>query len=647
MQLSLNAFVARGATAAQQRQLREKTATEAEAKKASEAARIGLAWPRCGRRRVGAPSRQDRWVELLYAQINQGLLIPEGLTANVPGWWTPGQSLVSAVDALSAELAEIPTPTPPPSADPVVDAAAIEAVEAPDPEAVGVPPKKRYKTMDPDVKEWFLTTHDVMVAKHNWGLVRALRWAKQVAPELFAHLHPDTPRKWKAEPLAEKRGRRSLLSAGVVSHLASTAERICEAFPVGASVMKVVFEEELKAMKIYQTLSLRTVQRFMETQGFTFRAKGCARKTFTDAQAQDAIDNVAQKLAYVMDLHDIPKDRVINLDETSCRMIPLAARGWAKVRDASKWRGDKLAQATVLLAARAVPGPLWAQAIFKGKTTRGTPIGPLPLGVRVDFAPSHWTNCDSFYSMFEWIDSDINATSPGRPWIALLDCASVHISKEFLSKAREGLPWVKKIYIPAGYTSVAQPLDVAFMKAFKCAMARTAGEHFARCVLQQEPGAPVQVEMGAQIIRPIFVAWVANAIKQIDKEIHFSKGWESIMPTDSRAVLAAAHEVHARGDLFRQVKGRVIPEDQDGDIVVAEDAADDEANEEDDADEGLLVEEFDTDEGAVVEHAGAPAGAASSSSSDPAPPAEVPRPATILSTLEKVMALRLVYGRGP
>ena len=65
------------------------------------------------------------------------------------------------------------------------------------------------------------------------------------------------------------------------------------------------------------------------------------------------------------------------------------------------------------------------------------------------------------------------------------------------------------------------------------------------------------------------------------------------------------------------------------------------------ADEGLSVEEFDADEGAVVEHAGAPAGASSSSFSDPAPPAEVPHPATILSTLRMIMALRLMYGRGP
>ena len=99
----------------------------------------------------------------------------------------------------------------------------------------------------------------------------------------------------------------------------------------------------------------------------------------------------------------------------------------------------------------------------------------------------------------------------------------------------------------------------------------------------------------------------------------------SIMPAFSRAILADTHDAHARADLFRQVKGRIIPEVQSGDLVVAEDAADDETNEEDDADEDFLVEEFDADEGAVVEHAGAPAGAASSSSSDPARPAEVPR----------------------
>ena len=163
---------------------------------------------------------------------------------------------------------------------------------------------------------------------------------------------------------------------------------------------------------------------------------------------------------------------------------------------------------------------------------------------------------------------------------------------------------------------MAQLLDVTFKKSFKCAMARTAGEHFARCVFQQEPGAPAQVEMEAQILRPVFVAWVAGAI---------SKGWESIMRAFSRAILADTHEAHARADLFRQVKGRIIPEVQNCDFVVAEDAADNETNEEDDADEDFFVEEFDADEGAVVEHAGARAGAASSSSSDPARQAEVPR----------------------
>ena len=100
-----------------------------------------------------------------------------------------------------------------------------------------------------------------------------------------------------------------------------------------------------------------------------------------------------------------------------------------------------------------------------------------------------------------------------------------------------------------------------------------------------------------------------------------------------------AHEGHARGDLFRQVKGRIIPEVQDGDTVVAEDAADCEANEEDDADEGPLVEEFDV---------GAPWSSTQERLLAPLPvrPLEVLGLATILSTLEKVMPRRLMYGPG-
>ena len=108
MQLSMSVFVVHGATAAQQRQLRESAAAEAEARKVAEAARLGLAWPRPGgRRRRGPPSRQDKRVGLLYTEINKGCLVPEGLTASVPGWWSPGHGLIPAVDAMSAELASI------------------------------------------------------------------------------------------------------------------------------------------------------------------------------------------------------------------------------------------------------------------------------------------------------------------------------------------------------------------------------------------------------------------------------------------------------------------------------------------------------------------------------------------------------------
>ena len=88
---------------------------------------------------------------------------------------------------------------------------------------------------------------------------------------------------------------------------------------------------------------------------------------------------------------------------------------------------------------------------------------------------------------------------------------------------REGLLWVKKTYIPAAFTSVAQPLEVAFMKAFKCAMARA----FRQALPPAGRGAPVQVETGGQD-PPVFVAWVSDAIMHMEKEIHLSRVFDRL-----------------------------------------------------------------------------------------------------------------------
>eukprot|EP00971_Amphidinium_carterae_P199106 3951374-Amphidinium_carterae.2 len=40
--------------------------------------------------------------------------------------------------------------------------------------------------------------------------------------------------------------------------------------------------------------------------------------------------NLAQKVRYKQHMYDIPDDKVCNLAETSCCVLPLAEKGWAR-----------------------------------------------------------------------------------------------------------------------------------------------------------------------------------------------------------------------------------------------------------------------------------------------------------------------------
>ena len=54
---------------------------------------MGLAWPKPRGRRVGKPSRKDRWVEMLYDAISNDQALPPGVTQDPPEWWRPGMPM--------------------------------------------------------------------------------------------------------------------------------------------------------------------------------------------------------------------------------------------------------------------------------------------------------------------------------------------------------------------------------------------------------------------------------------------------------------------------------------------------------------------------------------------------------------------------
>jgi hypothetical protein len=52
-------------------------------------------------------------------------------------------------------------------------------------------------------------------------------------------------------------------------------------------------------------------------------------------------------------------------------------------------------------------------------------------------------------------------------WLWVIDAAPAHTAASFLSWLREERPWIHPCFVPAGFTAVCQPCDVAFMRSFK------------------------------------------------------------------------------------------------------------------------------------------------------------------------------------
>ena len=68
---------------------------ELQRRQQAQAESVGLEWPRRGvlpKKRVGRPTRQSLWEDLLYIHITQGTL-PAGVTRAVPAWWRDGMAI--------------------------------------------------------------------------------------------------------------------------------------------------------------------------------------------------------------------------------------------------------------------------------------------------------------------------------------------------------------------------------------------------------------------------------------------------------------------------------------------------------------------------------------------------------------------------
>ena len=327
-----------------------------------------------------------------------------------------------------------------------------------------------------------------------------------------------------------------------ITLLTGVVAKVTARVPLCASVICDVMEVELDKIGVAWRPSVRWVRTFLLKLGLSYkRAGGCLLKEPALAVKLDLQQNLQQKVLWTQHKFGIADARVINVDETSLRMIPVSGTGWSVKGEKTKQVQAGKSNITATLAVPMLQGPSFCQLIFGGKTSAVLPHGSVEHDVHLNFTESHWQSTESMFSFVQFLEKVLNPTDEQRPWILLLDCASVHTASAFRQQLHSQLPWVKSIYIPGGPSP------------------RKASRHFAEQILLVD-----SLDLSARFLKPVIATWVHEVINDISSRRDiFQTAWAHILPKNpehAASILLAAGEAHVAGSLFRSSKAGVVPE---------------------------------------------------------------------------------------
>ncbi|KAL3701234.1 hypothetical protein R1sor_019256 [Riccia sorocarpa] len=284
-------------------------------------------------------------------------------------------------------------------------------------------------------------------------------------------------------------------------------------------------------------------------------------------------DDVVKRIAYLVYIHDIPEDLVINTDETGLQLFPacqdrtFAVQGSQNVTITGA--GDKR-HVTVLVSSSARGFVLPMQVIFEGKSDRSCPKGPEARNLRVNgfhltFSPSHWTTVHTFRDFVEfvlvpWLKAtceSLHRNPDTQKMVWLVDVYSIHISKEFRDWLALKYPNICLLFVPANCTSKLQPADVILMRPFKCGIQRQWEMAVDEITGQMQNGiSPETATLPNQVgpLRNLLCGWLYQAYNELC-QMHpmIRRGWMKIgfQQAWTTQFQVAAVEMNAAGLLFK------------------------------------------------------------------------------------------------
>ena len=369
------------------------------------------------------------------------------------------------------------------------------------------------------------------------------------------------------------------------------------------------------------------VKRLLHGMRLSFKKPAkCLKELHSPALQEANTHRLFIKLCWLMDKHAVSADRVVNIDETSCRLLPVHQIGWGR-------RGTKQAQIqgntreattfTVALSMDRGPLDMLVQIVHAGKTDAVLPEQPWPERTHHVTSENGWATTTTLLQLTATLDDVMNPGREGQSWILLWDMASIHASEATLAAMKAAFPHVVLCFLPPQSTSYLQPCDVAVFRSFKSCIQTQASATLARAVLD---GSFEGLAMNKAWRRQSSAEWAARAIADILAEGRvWNTGWRQLRAHNDGAFRDAVEEaaaLHSRDDLFAR---HIAP---------------------DPAEEGppmwAMAEETDDEGEDDAPMPDAPPEPELSLDMPPAP-ASAPR----MSNLERCIALRLVYGSGP
>ena len=291
-------------------------------------------------------------------------------------------------------------------------------------------------------------------------------------------------------------------------------------------------------------LGKKWAESFLQRRGFVKRkATKAARKLPPDFSELKAA--YLRRIQDEVTAHDIPRDLLINWDQTGSKLVPVSQ--WTMAQEGSKQvpvvgKEDKR-EITVLLAVTASGTLLPPQLIYQGKTVGCHPRITFPPEWNVTHSDNHWS---TEVTMIEYLEKVIIPyvveTRKGldlpddHPALAIFDVFSAHRCSSVLAKLQSNN--IHQVFVPAGCTGELQPLDVGvnvdFKQLMKSHFSRWYAEEVRNAMDQGTALSDVKVDLRATVVKPLHANWIISTISTLStRQESLKKPFETIGIVDT------------------------------------------------------------------------------------------------------------------